>query len=137
MIDTNDYKKQITEHRLSLLIDEDDTILEEAELTALAFVRDALHPYYDVHTIYSNLDDYRSVKRWIMCLVIYYLYERVPDKIVPGRVIKNYDDAMDILQRISDGKISVDLPKIMVEVNGEEKPVTKFRWGSVPKKSHD
>lgn len=134
MIAAEDYKTYIRAQKLSMIIDDDETILEEAELTAASVIKDYLYPYYDWTAIYADINDHRTVKRWLMVLVIYYIMERIPDKITPERVINNYDDVIKLLEKISDGKASVDLPRLTVEKDGTEKPATKFRWGSVLKR---
>jgi phage gp36-like protein len=134
MIAAEDYKTYIRAQKLSMIIDDDETILEEAELTAASVIKDYLYPYYDWTAIYDAINDHRTVKRWLMVLVIYYIMERIPDKITPERVINNYDDVVKLLEKISDGKASVDLPKLILE--DTDRPKTKFRWGSEAKRTH-
>lgn len=134
MISILDYNTYIRAQKLNMIIDDDETILEEAELTAASVIKDYLYPYYDWTAIYADIDTHRTVKRWLMVIVIYYIMERIPDKITPERVINNYDDVIKLLEKISDGKASVDLPRLVIE--GTETPKTKFRWGSEVKRTH-
>jgi hypothetical protein len=140
-----DYLHQIREYKLDQILQEDnadeDQILEDAEGTAIATVRDALiGGGYDADVVFSKtgVERPKQVMRWVKCLVLYYIYERVPDDLVPARVIKDYDLTIEILDKINDGKMNVDLPSIQVpDGEGGTKPETKFRWGSQPKRSHN
>lgn len=128
-ISDTDYKAHVRDNQLQMIIDADDTILDTVELTAIAVVKDALYQYYDTAHIFAQTGTNRApqVVRWCVCLAVYYLYERIPDKLVPERVKKNYDDTLVMLQEISDRKLSLDLP---LKKDDEEKPISKFRWNS-------
>jgi len=133
-IKPEDYNTKIRSKQLDQIIQGNDSIKLDAENVAIATVRDALYPYYDTQQIFINdagisEEDLRhqQVVRWVMNLIMYYLYERIPDKLVPDRIIKNYDDTMSLLMDISDGKKSVDLPRL---TDSEGSTITKFRWGS-------
>jgi hypothetical protein len=131
----DDYKPHIRDNRLEQLIDQDDMILDQAEEDAIQIVKDALVATYDLDAIFSQTgaDRKRNVLRWGLYLAVYFLYERIPDAMVPERVIKNYDDTREILHDIADGKRSVDLPK---QTQASREPTTKFRWGALPPRTH-
>ncbi|WP_420582076.1 phage protein Gp36 family protein [Reichenbachiella sp.] len=138
-ITRTDYKSKIhSDHLGDILDDEDftaDDILDEAEEHAIAIIKDALKGTYDLDTIFDAADDARpkNVVRWATTIVLYILYERIPDDLVPDRIVKNYNDTMDLLDDISDGKRKVDLP-VLEDENGDI--ATKFRWGSQEARSH-
>lgn len=134
-IEEADYKVKIREARLMQVIEEDPDLLDVAEETAIQVVRDALHSRYDVAAIFATTAGSRpkQVVRWVMCLAIYYLYERIPDKLTPERVVKNYNDTLTTLNDISDGKLSTELPRL---ANADSTNPTKFRWGSQPARTH-
>lgn len=140
-ITSSDLKLSIPDNRLHMILDNDMTLLDYAESIAMATVQDALYPYYDVNTIYSLSGNNRKaqVTNWIINIMIYHIYDRIPDKLVPDRVIKNYDDTMDILESIADGKRSVMLPVVEVDKDddGDTEPATKFRWGSQERRIQD
>lgn len=110
--------------------------LDAAESTALAVIKDALHSRFDTDTIFSTTGTDRppQVVRWAIVLSLYYIYQRVADALVPERILNDYDEVIGILKDISDGKMSVDLPRL---TNDEDKPKTKFRWGSQEPRSHN
>ncbi len=134
-----DYKSKINSDHLDQILDDDewtaDEILDDAEDHAIAIIKDALKGTYDLATIFDALDDDRpkNVVRWATNIVIYVLYERVPDDMVPDRVVKNYNETMDLLDDIADGKRKVDLPVLEDE---EGNVSTKFKWGSQEARSH-
>lgn len=135
----DDYKVHLkSEHRDQILEDETYTpeeILDEAESQAIAVIKDALKGTYDLDAIFDAVDDDRpkNVLRWATTIVVYFLYERIPDDFVPDRVVKNYNDTMDLLDKIAEGERKVDLP-ILVDEDGNIK--TRHRWGSEEKRSH-
>lgn len=123
-----DYFAQIRETKLNQIIQEDDTLLDLAEATAIQMVRDALVARYDVDAIFATTGADRppNVVRWCTTLALYYLWERVPDRLLPERVKMNYQVTTGALQEISDGKASVELPPL---IKADGTPETKFRWG--------
>lgn len=135
-ISQEDYKVSIKENRLLQMLEADVSLLDEAESTAIAFVRDALFQKYDVDVIFAATGDTRArqVVRWVKCLSLYYLYERIPDRLIPKRVIADYEEVQDTLFAIADGKRSTNLPTI--DADGDGNPNSKFRWGSQAPRSH-
>lgn len=133
-ITTDDLLARITQQRLEQITDSDTTLIDTAESTALAMIRDYIHPYYDVDTIYSvsGTDRHLQVVRWTVSIVLYILYERIADVQLPDRIVRNYEDTLALLENIADGKQSVLLPAI----EEEGVPETKFRGGSFPPRSH-
>lgn len=128
-ITSADYLQKITNDRLQQIIEGNTDRLDEAETTAVAVVKDALFQWYDTDAIFATTGSDRpaQVVRWCVNLALFYLYERVPDKLVPERVVQNYEQTLATLQDIEDGKKSVDLQK-KTDDDGEN--VNKFRWGS-------
>lgn len=134
-ISTADYKPMVRDNHLAQIIDADDVLLDSVEITAIQVVKDALHQWYHTEEIFSTSGANRApqVLRWCISLAVYYLYERVPDKLVPERVVRSYDQTIEMLRDISDAKISLDLP---LRQNDAAQNVTKFRWGSIPTRGH-
>ena len=74
---------------------------------------------------------------------MYLIYQRADDEQVPDKVIKNYDDAMETLEKISNGKISLSLPPKPADpgTGGDSESPTPGgtglrRMGSAPKRTH-
>lgn len=135
-ITTDDYKVHIKDQRLAQTIDANNAILTDAEETAIAVIKDALHSRHDVDTIFSSTGEDRpkQVVRWVLSLVLYYIHERLPDRMIPERIVKNYDYTLEVLMDIEDGKKSTTLPSLNKE---DGTPITKFRWGSNAAKSQE
>jgi hypothetical protein len=96
----------------------------------------------DIELAKSGAARHQVLLRFAQVLVIYYIYERVPDEMVPGRVVKNYDEVMTMLGKIEDGDSGITglTPIVITDPNsttGESKPATKRRWGSIAKRSND
>lgn len=140
-----DYKPQIRADVLNQVLeaaDEDeDAILDMAELEAMALVTNYLGNRYEMDTEYAKSGDQRHKVLLRMCkvIVIYLIYERVPDDMVPERVVNNYNDVMKMLDDAKEGED--DIPgltvKTKVDSEGEIKPKTNRRWGSIPARTND
>lgn len=131
-----DIESSIREHALDQIIDENDAVLEFAIAEALAVIRNFMKgPGYDTNQIFSRVGTDRDyqVLGWAKYITLYKLYDRIPDAMVPERIIKNYDDCLTDLRRVSDGRLNLDLPRV---VDAKGRPKTKFRWGSVKRRSH-
>lgn len=144
-ITKDDYKYQIRTYRLDQILeaaDEDEElILDQAENDALSVLKDSLASKYDVVAIFSASGDerHKTILRWAKVLVIYYIYERIPDEMVPERVVKNYDYVLERLEMVEQGKANLDGLPVKTETgdDGETGPKTRRRWGSVPRRAND
>lgn len=127
-IELSDYLFKIRENRLEEVIDDNEAIVNDAEQEAIATIDDALHKDYDTDAIFLATGDDRSktVLKWAKHIVLYNIFERVPDNLVPERIVKNYDDTMKTLDEIAKGNRSVKLPRKLDE-EGDKK--THFRSG--------
>jgi hypothetical protein len=135
-VNKTDYAAFIKDTRLNQILDAEPYALDEARAIAQSTVNDALYSRYDTAAIFAKVGTARDMQvvRWIITLSLYYLYERLPDKLVPERIIKNYDDTLYILTEIEDGKKSVALPVLLQ--SDAVTPISKFRFGSNPKRTH-
>lgn len=147
-ISKDDYKYQIRTYRLDQILeaaDEDeDVILDAAEGEAIGMIRKYLDNRYDMNAELAKggADRSKVLLRFAKVLVIYYIYERIPDDLVPERVVKNYDEVMKALEKIEDGDADIPgLARINItdpnSDSGESTPQTKRRWGSIPKRPND
>jgi hypothetical protein len=135
-IQQTDYLPYITEKRLSQAIGGDTNILTAVENTAIQIIKDALHPKYDVEAVFdtSGSDRPAQILRWSIILSVYYLHERIPDALIPERITAAYDETMDTLRDIADGKKSILLPRAL---DNDSNIKTKIRWGSETKRQHN
>ena len=124
-----DYLTYIRDANLTRLIEGNAALLEDAEATAIATVRDSLFQYYKVDDLFALTGAARpkQVVRWVVTLALYYLYERLPAAVMPDRAKSNYDQVTTWLGQIEDGRKSLDLPHEL-KSDGETS-TSKFRWG--------
>ncbi len=144
-ITKTDYKYQIRTDVFDQILEEaeedEDAMLDQAEGEGIAFVRNFLENRYDLNTEFakSGSDRHKVLLRMCKVVVLYLIYERIPDDLVPERIVKNYEATLKMLKEVQNG--SADLPGLSVKnitnEDGETKPSTKRRWGSVPKRVND
>lgn len=134
-IDRADYISKIRDKRLDQLIDNTPAILDNEEETAIQVIKDALHSKYDTNAIFSKtgINRDKQVVRWACNLVLYYVYARLPDKLIPERIENDYVETIEYLKALESGKRSTQLPRIE---DSEGKPPTNNRWGSRPPRTH-
>ncbi len=128
----------IKSERLDQIIDEDTGVLNVAEATAIAVVKDSLAARYDTTAIFSTTGAARppQVIRWVRCIMLYELSGRLPEKMVSERIVKNYDDTIGDLTQIEEGRKSTTLPILTENTEGGQTKKTAFRWGSNKTRLH-
>lgn len=131
-ITKEDLKTKSTTYQLNQILEDDDLIIDIASDDAQALVTDALHQRYNTELIFNRTGNARdnNVVLWMKHIVMYLLFERIPDEAVPERVIKDYDDVMKKLEKIAEGRIPVNLTtRVDTDESGNTTPITKFQWG--------
>ena len=135
----DDLKAQLRDKRLDEMIDSQTGLIDTAIDTAMAVTRDALYARYDVDAIFATVGTARPAQLvwWATSLAVYFLYQRIPDKLIPERIIKNYDDTMLTLTDIEKADKSTTL-KLRENLTASEGGITphKFRFGSEPRRTH-
>lgn len=131
----NDYKTMLRDERLTQIVEGNSTLLADCSDEAQAKVTDSLNALYNCEEIFSKTGNQRhkNVLRWMKVIALYFLYCRVEDDLVPERVVKDYNDTLQTLERIEDGKVNAELPR---RENSAGETKTKFRWGSNKKREH-
>ena len=112
-ITKDDYLQKIRENKLMQIIDNDETLLDEAENTAITIVKDRLFEKYDIKEIFNleGEERHKQVVRYCINIALYIIYERVPDIMIPNRIINNYNDTMVYLDDVSKSIVVMDLPR--------------------------
>ena len=130
----DDYLPQIKADNMTAMIQSTPGILDTAEAEAISMVRTYLADLYDVDTIFAQTGSSRHAHLLRMCktVVLYILHQRLPKRMAPEQVERDYADTIAFLERVSDGKIGLELPR---KQTSEAKDVTRFRWGSHPRRS--
>ncbi len=138
-ITKTDYQYQIKTYKLDQITEATDTLLDGAEDEAIGIILELLSGAFDMNLEFGKSGNNRNkaLLRWTKCLVMYYIYERIPDAMVPERIIKNYDEAMLAMNELSDGKKNSTLTRLTEQApDGTTEPLTKTRWGSVAARTH-
>lgn len=135
----DDIQSSMRDGRLEQILDSysadvlPESIFTNASKEAGSLIIDHLL-HYQIVEEFEKVGDERnnSVIFHMKNIVIYILYDRIPDDDVPEKVIKNYNDTMETLTEISKGKLRINLPKALIDTDGDgegDTPITKFRWG--------
>lgn len=144
----DDYKGRISTDLLDILLDEDEeAILAAASKTAEDTIRVHLGSLHDIDTELAKEAGERNgyILRLAISIALYEIYQRADDEEVPAKVIKNHDDAIEELQKISTGKgvslkLGEDAENEEAGGGGPEAVQTSGsglrRIGSLPKRTH-
>lgn len=141
----NDAQSSIRDERLEHILDNTTSgntvdAFELAAAEAQSIVRDHLIKYaIDDELVKTGDSRHKSVVFYIKNIALYVLYERIEDDDVPARIVKNYDDTIDTLQKIASGKMTIGLPLAEVDTDGDGNPDgyrTKFRSGGEKKRNN-
>jgi hypothetical protein len=95
---------------------------------------------FDMQSVFAQRGEKRNTIaiQWVVDLALYRLYEKVADRQIPERIIKNYDDVRFQIAQIGIGKATTSLPlkQSQSESEAQSAPKTQFRWGSQKPRSH-
>jgi len=131
-----DIEQRLTDNILSQITGNDDSLLDNAEATAIGTVTDMLNGLYDIQTelCKSGADRHINLKTWLVSLSVYHLYSHIPDNEVPERVLKDYDDTLNILSKLAQGKLPTTLKP---QFNDDETTKRVVRYGFNEKRNHE
>ncbi len=102
-----DYKGRISTDLLDIMLEEDEAIiLEQTSKTAEDTIRAHLGALHDIDSELAKVGVERNgyIMKLAISIALYEIYQRADDEDVPKKVIKNHDDAIEELQKISSGK---------------------------------
>lgn len=111
-----DYKRRIDADLLNQIITEGsnngDDLLADVSKAAEDTIGTLAGVLYDLATEFQNAAAQRNglVLTWAINIATYELYQRIDDEQVPEKVIKNYDDTMEDLVKVSKGQYPLNLP---------------------------
>lgn len=110
--------------------------LTESELRAISEL-DPLRGKFDIDNMLaaSGTSRHPVLIRILVHITAYYLYNTVPDDEIPDRIVDNWKKELKLISDLASGKASSTLGTLTDKTTGEQ--VTKFRWGSNAKRSHD
>jgi len=145
----NDYKGRISVDLLNMLLSEaENDILAQSSKVAEDTITAHVATLYDVAGEFSKTTTARNyyVLSMAINIALYNIYQRADDESIPDKIIKNYDDTIDDLQKISIGKSQLSLPPKSEDNNGAVDATDETagttgvglrRWGSTQKRTHN
>ena len=87
-------------------------ILADTSKTAVDIITGYAYTIYDITPEFSKIGIARNyqILNWAINIALYLIYQRIEDYDVPAKVIKNWDDTTEDLQKLSVGKFQINLP---------------------------
>ena len=133
-IQEDDLKKIIKIDILNVVIEEDATILTDAELTAMAEIEGYLSNRYDVSAIWDSVGNDRNNMLVMIAtdIMFYHIHSRINPNRIPQLRIDRFNSAIDYLKNVAKSLISPKLPKIVTETGIQ----TNFKYGSEIKRRY-
>lgn len=132
-LNKDELKTVATEEVVNLITNKDDKIVIEIIEESIDLMKSYMYKYYDVKIIFDAIDNKRSkvVLKYLKDIVIYEIYTRRTHNINEVAKIR-YDEAILWLEKISNGKITPNLPiKDDSKDNSNSGIKGNFiRWGS-------
>jgi hypothetical protein len=109
---TEDFKQHIKDEILASITGNDFSLLDSAELRAIAQMTDALSVRYDVPNIFNKAGAARNqgVVMRLVDMVLYHLHSRINPGQVPQLRAERYTDCLEWLRFVAAGKFMPDLP---------------------------
>lgn len=144
-----DYASRINLDLLNQIVDTAEQVEEEILTTIDRIATDTIATYagvlYDTTGEFAKSGAARNylLVRWAMDISVYEMYQRTDDEEIPEKVIKNYNDAMEDLQAVANGKLPLALPPRVQNTNDTDTGDIGIqgsglrRIGSKPKRTHD
>jgi phage gp36-like protein len=103
--------------------------IEGACSAAIAQAKEYLFQRYDTDAIFGATGAARNQHLVTCCsyIALYQLHLRLPKRMIPELIQKNYDDTLTYLERVADAKQAMDAPR---RVDAESVAKRRFRFGS-------
>ncbi len=116
-----DYKSRISKELLNLILtrivadaegEDEAAILTDTSKTAVDMITGYACKLYDITPEFSKTGTARNyqILNWAINIALYLIYQRIEDYDVPAKVVKNWDDTTEDLQKLSVGKFQINLP---------------------------
>lgn len=140
-----DYKLRISIALLEMIINkiegDENEILAMASKSAEDTVMSYTGHLYNIVPEFekTGLNRNFQILNWCLDIALYLIYQRIVDYEVPQKVIKNYDDTLEILEKVANGKLSVNLPPLPLPDEDGNIPDTGSglrRIGSLTPRNH-
>lgn len=122
-ITIEDLKTVATREVIDLIINSDETIVEEIIEESIDLMSSYLYKYYDTALVFAAEDAEQSkiIRKYLKDIVIHEVYIRRTKKM--NEVAKlRYDEAMIWLEKMAKGEIEANLPKRLTDTDGDGEP---------------
>jgi hypothetical protein len=135
-IDQTDIEGKIDATLLSRITGDDADKLATAINFAQSTIYGKLADRYQITAELALTGDNRNgvILEYALNLAIYRIYELIQDLDVPERVVKNYDDTQESLDKLNTGKTSLAGLTKALDSSGNKK--SRFNWGSSTKRDN-
>lgn len=109
-----DFDVQVREEILSILQNDSTTAKDTACLMAIDQICQYIGGRYDTQTIFSLSDDDRDhfIVMITIDLMLYHLWSKKAPRRMPEIRSQRYQDAIDWLSKVAQGKITAQLPQL-------------------------
>jgi phage gp36-like protein len=138
MLTQSDYKSQIRDRNLTLMIDGDVAVLAQVHAETCAIAKHYLSKRYQINKELSKMGSERNTLLLLLMkrIALYILHGRLPEKVVPEHIETDYKSALEMLKEIQEGSAQIDLDRVESAPGQPSALKSKFQWGGVPPKSH-
>ncbi len=125
----NDLYNKITEIDLNTITGGDDSILDSAELNAMAEIDTYLRGLYDMRKSWVRRGTMRYAGLIQHCVIVllYHVHTRMAPNNVPQSRIYDYDNTIKFLKAVGEGTYTLDLPLLVNSTDPLENPLTQSR----------
>lgn len=135
----DDYSPLIKDVVLAQVMDNDMSIVTDAERFAQSQIESYLNQRFDVASIFSQTGVSRdqSILMYMIDITLYHIHARINPSRIPEIRVKRYDDAIKWMEMVSTGKLTPALPTKIDPNTGEaDTKLNTSRFGSNEKFNH-
>ncbi len=133
-LNIDELKTVATREVIDLITNKNDSIVEEIISESIDLISSYLFKYYNTDAVFSKQGDERSrvLLKYLKDIVIHEIYIRRTKNINETAKLR-YDEAILWLEKIAKGDIEIDLPKRLVDIDGDgtpDEPMPFMKLGS-------
>ena len=134
-LNKDDLRDKITDTDLKVVTGGTDSLLDAAELKAMAEIDSFLRTTYDMPKSWAKKNTLRNplLIQYATIVLLYHLHARISPGNVPSSRLYEYDNVLKTLKEMAAGNLFIDLLKRKDEAIPDEAatPMT-FKWRSPP-----
>jgi len=131
MINEQDFYTYIKADVLERVIEQNPMFLQEAILTAKEEMESYLMGRYETALLFQSPP--RHFKMLWIDITLYHLHSRISPRQIPELRGIRYDNTIDFLKQVSEGKLNPDYPIKQINENKENNTLTTIKSKHKPK----